>query len=421
MDRRTFLKMSALTTLTADLASTIDFSAAISQPANVILDDPYWEGIRDQFPISKELIYMNNGTMGPSPRSITERVTSRIIHVDSTGDYGGDYEAVRTAIGRVLHASGDEIAFTHNVSEAISIIASGVRLKSGDEVILTDQEHAGNAIPWLTRAKRDGIKVKFLTLDPSDDMILERLAALVTPNTRGIAVPHVTCTTGHVLPIERIVAYAKPKNIWVMADGAHPPGMMRVDVKKLGVDAYTSCGHKWLCGPKGVGFLYIKPEFMDEVMPTWTGAEADSHWDYTGDLQFLKTASRYDFATQNFALFHGLIGAIEWMEAIGFDKIEKRIQDLTTYLRAGLKQWMPETMTQLTPVTSITGLTTIKLKDKDCQEFANQLMGRHKVRTRVVHESALNANRLSAHIYTSKSDIDRFHEGVEDVLKNWKK
>jgi selenocysteine lyase/cysteine desulfurase len=343
-------------------------------------------------------------------------VMKRIEHVDSTGDYGGDYEGIRKAIGSVIGASGDEIAYTHNVSEAISIIASGVEMTAGDEVLLTDQEHAGNAVPWLARAKRDGIVVKFVTLAPDDATVMNRLNDLITPRTRVIAVPHVTCTTGQVLPIKAISKMAHAKNIWVMADGAHPPGMMVTDVKDLGVDAYTSCGHKWLCGPKGIGFLYLTDAMMQHVMPTWCGAESDKYWGYDGKLDFLPTASRYDFATQNFALFDGLQAAIEFMSAIGFDKIQSRIEHLTSYMRQQLSATLGDRFQYLTPATSVTGLTTIKLANMKCGDFWETMVAKHKIRTRVVHESKLDANRLSLHIYSSMKDVDRFIEAAKTVL-----
>lgn len=360
---------------------------------------------------------MNNGTLGPSPRIITDRVTDRIAHVDRTGDYGGNYEKVKEAVARVLGApSHDDIAFTHNVSEAISIIASGLKLQSGDEVILTDQEHAGNAIPWLARAKKDGIVVKFVKLVPGDAAVLGQFFDAITARTKVICVPHVTCTTGQVLPIAEITALAKRNNIWVIADGAHPPGMMTVNVQYLGVHAYASCGHKWLCGPKGVGFLYISPEMREVCEPTWTGAEADKVWNYSGQLEWLPTASRYDFATQNFALHDGLQGAIEWMEVIGLSNVEQRVRALTTHLRVLLNEELAGHFDLLTPAKSVTGLTTIKLRRKQYQEFANELLAKHKIRTRVVPESNLEANRISCHIYTSPADIERFIEAAKSVL-----
>jgi len=420
MDRRTFLKATVASTALPAITQEV---LAHNRDGLAIDDERYWSLVRDEFPITRELLYFNNGTMGPSPRIVTERVTSRIQHVDSTGDYGGDYEAIRKAIARVVNAeSGDTIAFTHNVSEAISIVSSGLDLKAGDEVLLTTQEHAGNMVPWLARKKRDGIELKFVSttdqnfMPVSDDVFLQRVNDAITPRTRAMSMPHLTCTTGHLLPIKRLAALARSKNIWFLADGAHPPGMLVTDVRNLGVHAYASCGHKWLCGPKGIGFLYISPEMLEHVIPTWAGAESDKYWGYDGKLDFLPTASRYDFATQNFALYDGLNTAIEYMEKIGFDKIESRVQYLTTMLRKGLSEINNGRFRFLSPLTSLTGITTIKLEHQECQEFANALMSKFKIRTRVVRESKLDANRFSVHIYTSEEDIAKFVDGAKSVL-----
>jgi len=436
MDRRTFIKRSLVSTATASAAILSTRRAALAnthtasangQPSWLdergAKDEKYWDSVRDEFPISRELIYFNNGTMGPSPSAVTERVTKRIKYVDRTGEYNGDYEGLRTAIARVLNAeSGDQIAFTHNVSEAISIVASGIDLKAGDEVLLTNQEHAGNAIPWLARKKRDGIVIKFVPLTDdrwnaySDDDFVQRVSDAITPRTRAISMPHLTCTTGELLPIKRLAALARSKNIWFLTDGAHPPGMLETDVRDLGVHAYASCGHKWLCGPKGIGFLYIDPELLQHVIPTWCGAESDKYWGYDGRLDFLPSASRYDFATQNFALFDGLHAAIDFMENIGFDKIEARVKYLAGILRSGLREISDGRFRFLTPEASVTGLTTIKLDKMDYKDFASTLLAKYKVRTRVVPEGALDANRFSVHIYTAEEDIQKFLVGAKSVL-----
>ncbi|HEY3876275.1 MAG TPA: aminotransferase class V-fold PLP-dependent enzyme, partial [Candidatus Kapabacteria bacterium] len=440
-DRRTFLKMSLTTTATiparknglrASYASTHRdaIEPAISRSTfatrKLAADEKYWNTIRAEFPIMENILYLNNGTMGPSPRQVTDRVTDRIRHVDATGDYSGDYEAIRTALAHLVNAeSGDQIAFTHNVSEAISIVSSGIELKAGDEVILTDQEHAGNAVPWLTRKKRDGIEIKFASITNgasggfapySDDEILHSVEQTISSRTRAICVPHLTCTTGQLLPIKRIAELARSRGIWMIADGAHPPGMLMTDVRDLGVHAYASCGHKWLCGPKGIGFLYIAPDFLEHVIPTWSGAEADQYWGYDAKLDFLPTASRYDFATQNFGLFDGLQCAIEFMQTIGLDHVQSRVQYLTGLLRSGLHELSAGKFRFLTPETSLTGVTTIKLDTMDYKDFANKMMAKCKARTRVVPEGNLQANRFSVHIYTSPEDIGKFLDGAKAVL-----
>jgi selenocysteine lyase/cysteine desulfurase len=293
-------------------------------------------------------------------------------------------------------------------------------MQPGDEVLLTNQEHGGGAVPWLARAKRHGIVVKFVELDPSDDVTFERFEKAMTSRTKIIAVPHLTCTMGYLLPVKRLAQLAHSKGAYLFVDGAHPPGMLQVDVKDIGCDAYASCGHKWLLGPKGTGFLYITKEFREQVVPTWTGAEADKHWDYTasdGNLEFQPTAGRYRFATQSSSLYTGLQAAIDWQEQIGFAKIEARILELSKQLREGLAPLAPGKFDMLTPSHMMSGVTTIKLKNsKRYIDFAHDLENKYKIRTRIVPENGLEASRFSVHVYTSKKDVEVFLKGVRDCL-----
>jgi cysteine desulfurase/selenocysteine lyase len=423
MNRRTFLKLSAIAPAAAAVTAGSSPGNAIAENIATFIggEEAYWNSIRKQFPINKNLLFFNNGTMGPSPISVTEAVTKQIEHVDATADYGYDHDKLNASIGRVIGASADDVTTTHNVSEGISIIASGLRMEPGDEVLLTNQEHGGGAVPWLARAKRHGIKVKFVELDPSDDITFERFEKAMTNRTKCIAVPHLTCTMGYLLPVKRLAELAHSRGAYLFVDGAHPPGMLQVDVKGIGCDAYASCGHKWLLGPKGTGFLYITKEFREQVVPTWTGAEADKHWDYAaadGNLEFLPTANRYRFATQSSSLYVGLQAAIEWQEKIGFAKIEARVLELTKQLREGLT---PLTaggkFDMLTPPHHMSGVTSIKLKNHSrYRDFAVALENKYKIRTRVVPENDLEANRFSVHIYTSNEDVEKFISGFADCL-----
>jgi selenocysteine lyase/cysteine desulfurase len=422
MNRRTFLKFSAIApaAATVSLSGTAPKAVASDLLSFIGGEEAYWDSVRKQFPITKNLLFFNNGTMGPSPLSVTQAVTKQIEHVDATADYGFDHDKLNQSIGRVIGASADDIATTHNVSEGISIIASGLRMQPGDEVLLTNQEHGGGAVPWLARAKRHGIVVKFVELDPNDDVTFDRFEKAMTSRTKIIAVPHLTCTMGYMLPVKRLAQLAHSKGAFLFVDGAHPPGMLQVDMKDIGCDAYASCGHKWLLGPKGTGFLYITKEFREQVMPSWSGAEADKHWDYMasdGNLEFQPTAGRYRFATQSSSLYTGLQAAIEWQEQIGFAKIEARVLDLSRQLREGLLPLATGKFDMLTPLHMLSGVTTIKLKNsKRYIDFAHELENKYKIRTRIVPENGLEANRFSVHIYTSKQDVEVFLKGMRDCL-----
>jgi len=367
----------------------------------------------------KKILYLINGTLGPRPKYVTEIVTKQIQHVDATADYGYDVEGLRASIGRFINADKDDIALTHNVSEGISIIASGLEMMPGDEVLLSNQEHGGGAVPWLARAKRHGIVVKHFNLESDFYLSFGNLKKAMTKRTRIVAIPHIACTTGHVLSLRQIADYVHSHGAYLFVDGAHMPGMLRTDIRATSCDAYASCGHKWMLGPKGTGFLYINKSMREVVAPSWSGAEADKHWDYKGNLDWLETASKYDFGTQSSSLFTGLAAAIEWQEQIGTANIETRVLELSAYLREGLIKLMPGRFEFLTPNTSLSGITTIRLKNSDkYKDFAGALQTKYKIRTRIVPEGDLQANRFSVHIYTSKKDIDIFLKATEDVLKN---
>jgi selenocysteine lyase/cysteine desulfurase len=171
-------------------------------------------------------------------------------------------------------------------------------------------------------------------------------------------------------------------------------------------------------GPKGTGYLFISKEFREQVDPTWCGAESDKHWDYQGHLDWADEAGRYDFATQSSSLYFGLIEAIKWQEAIGFAKIETRVLEMSNYLRKGLATLDQSKFSTLTPTTSQSGITTIKLVNhKRYRDLATMLEQSNKIRTRVVPEGDLEANRFSTHIYTSKGEIDTFISDLGKALQ----
>jgi selenocysteine lyase/cysteine desulfurase len=379
-------------------------------------DVPFWQVVRDQFPLKKEPIFLNNGTMGPSPYVVIDAVTAEMGEVDRNARYGG-WDVVRPKIAKFINAHDDEISLTHNVTEGINIVAAGLPLTRGDEVILTNHEHAGNAVPWLARAKRDGIVVKPVQLAGTATDILTRIDDLITPRTRVIAVPHVTCTIGQVLPAKEIARLGRSKGLWVMFDGAHTPGMMTLDVKEIDCDFFATCGHKWMMGPKGTGFLYVRKELLEILEPCWAGALSDAGWDLTkGTLTYRQDAHKYDFGTQSSALYVGLGAAVDFLHHIGMDNITRHNKALATRLRTGL-QSLGDRVEILTPeeeggYCSVIGF---RLRAMAYDKLQPYLLEKHKIITRMVPENGINCNRISAHIYNTTDDVDRVVEAIKAV------
>ncbi len=371
-------------------------------------DEEFWSFVRMQFPVSDNPCYMNNGTMGISPYAVADAVRADIEDADRHGRYGG-WDEVRPKIARLINAAPEEISLTHNVTEGINVVASGMPLSRGDEVILTTHEHAGNAIPWLARSRRDGIVIKYFSPGHTATETLENINGVLSARTRIIAVPHITCTIGQVLPGAAISALGRSKGIRVMLDAAHTPGMLPIDVKELGCDFLASCGHKWLLGPKGTGFLYVRKESAEVLEPYWVGGGSDAGWDVrAGTLAYRKDAHRYDFGTQSSALYIGLGAAIGFMEHLGMERVTRRVRTLSMRLRNGLRE-LGDRVEILTPDEDggYGGVLGFRMKNYPFDKLQPMLVEKHNIITRMVPENGVNCNRVSTHVYNTPAEVDR--------------
>jgi cysteine desulfurase / selenocysteine lyase len=384
-------------------------------------DESYWQNVRQLFPLSKDTIYLNNGTMGPSPYPVIEAVHNGMMDCDRQGSYGG-WEATSAKLGKFIGADEDEIALTHNVTDGINIVCWGLPLKRRDEVILTTHEHVGNAFPWLNRMKLHGILIKTFTPASTADETLERVAALITKRTRAIAVPHVPCTQGQILPVKEICALAKDRGIYSVIDGAHGPGMLDLNLHDMGCDTYASCCHKWMLGPKGTGFLYVKKELQEALQPYFVGGGSGGKIDWNMNLDplpvpdYAYSAHRYYGGTQASGLYKGVNASIDFIETIGIKNISRRIKYLGKYTQDRLLE-LGGKIELLTPTEkrsrcAINGFRIKGVKSDDLYKVCNE----KKVRIRVVPENGLDSLRVSTHIYNNKTEIDTLIDLVRKAI-----
>jgi len=381
-------------------------------------DEQYWKVVRDQFPLTHDRIYLNNGTMGPSPFVVREAVKAAIDNVDISGEYGG-WETARPRLAKFVNVDESEISLTHNVTEGINVVAWGLPLKKGDEVILTNHEHAGNALPWLNRAKYDGIVIRTLMPALTAEENLNRINDLITKRTKAIAIPHITCTIGQVFPAKEISKLGHDKGLWVFFDGAHGPGMTMLDLKDIGCDFYATCCHKWMCGPKGTGFLFVRKEMLDVLQAKWIGGGSDTGWDMTVDPPefkgYVATAHRYDFATQNAALYIGIGAATDFLYHIGMENIVRRGKALSGYLQQELLK-LGDKVEMLTPTEDQSRgfVVGFRLKNTPYDKFGEHAT-KKGFRIRLVPENHLNSIRISTHIYNNFEEVNKFVEAVKEV------
>ncbi|MBP7346870.1 MAG: aminotransferase class V-fold PLP-dependent enzyme [Sediminibacterium sp.] len=416
-NRREFIKLGGLVALASALPTNMD--AAPRMPKSDDLN--YWTLLRNQFPLDKNIIYLNNGTMGPSPYPVIERVKKEIDKTNVTMHYGGGKTDALEGLARFVGVEKGEIALTHNVTEGINIVCWGLHLKKGDEVIVTSHEHVGNGLPWLFRSIIDKFKLVVVDLAPTAEETLGNIKKAITSKTKVIAVPHIPCTIGQVLPVKAICELAKQKNIFSFIDGAHGPGMLNLDLKDMGCDAYASCCHKWMLGPKGTAFVYVNKEKMKEVDAKFVGGYSSKNWDLIQNPPFFEglvdDAHRYHYGTQNAALYFGIAEAIDFQEKIGKEKIEKRIRFLGNYLQEGLLAIGKERVQMLTPTEdqSKAALIAFKPVRKEYDKIVNECKDAN-IHLRSVPENQINCIRVSTHIYNSTAEIDVLLEKLQTLL-----
>jgi selenocysteine lyase/cysteine desulfurase len=422
-NRRNFLRSASV--LAACSLSEFDVTAAALQAkthGNKIGEDDeaYWSNVRQLFPLTKDRVYLNNGTLGPSPYPVIEAVRQGMMKSDEYGEYGG-YEDSIGSLAKFAGCDKSEIALTHNVTEGINIACWGLPLKRRDEVIITDQEHVGNALPWLNRQKLHGIVLKTFTPAPTAAETLERIAALITKRTRVIAVPHIPCTNGQVLPVKEICKLARERGIYSCIDGAHGPGMLMLDLHDMGCDTYASCCHKWMLGPKGTGFLYVRAEFGAVLQPYFVGGgSSGGDWDMVHTPGYMPpyadSAHRYFGGTQSLGLTMGVMASIDFLDSIGMDNVYRRVKYLGGYLQQRLLS-LGDKIELLTPVEeqSYCGVNSFRIQGVPYNDFY-KTCAENYIRVRAVPENGINCIRISTHIYNNTQEIDKLADLVERTV-----
>ncbi|MDZ7290505.1 MAG: aminotransferase class V-fold PLP-dependent enzyme [candidate division KSB1 bacterium] len=385
-------------------------------------DERYWTLVREQFPLTRERIYLNTGGLGASPYVVIDAVFSRINELERISETGHSEQlwlSIKQKAAALLGCEAEEIAYTRNATEGINIVCNGLPLQRGDEVITTTHEHVGNAVPWLARQKHEGIVLKlFEPSTKSAQENLDRIERLISKRTRVISVPHATTTTGQVLSVKEIAKMAKAKNLWFFIDGAQTAGMLPFNLHEIGCDAYATSGHKWLLGPKGTGLLYVRKDMLEVIQAKWVGAYSDAgHNLQTGELKFHPTAQRYEYGTVSTPLFVGLGAGIDFLLKIGLENVWARDAALSTALLNGLKE-IPA-VEILSPLNQAerSAMITFKMKNIEYLKLQSFLAEKYKLRTRGVGEAGLKALRLSWHIYNSFEEVNRVLEGVQEAAK----
>jgi selenocysteine lyase/cysteine desulfurase len=421
LDRRSFLRQTALGAAGLGVTTALAAGEERALPAfDAARPEGYWSAVRALYPISRDLTYFNTGGLGPAPDPVLAKVAEVTRRLQEKSEHGHALLAgARAPVARFLGADPAEIAFVRNATEGNAIVAAGLRLVAGDEVIFETHAHPGGSFPWLQQRELRGVVVKTFEPDPRDAAgNVARIAALCTRRTRVVQVSHITAPTGIVMPVDAIAQLCRERGVWFHVDGAQSAGMIPFSLRAMGCDSYATSGHKWLGGPLETGVLYVRRDRMDEVAPVLIGAHA-AEGDVTGaEFRLAADAMRYEYGTRNAAAALGLAEAVRWQEEIGRERIAARGRQMAEQVRAGLAR-LPG-VTILTPAAPglsaamITFRTTRVPQDK----LFERLLKEHAMRCRPVTEEKLNAVRVSLHVFNCPAECDALVAAVGSILQS---
>jgi isopenicillin-N epimerase len=386
--------------------------------------DRYWAELRRQWLLAADRINLNCGSVGCTPLPVLRAMIDHILYAEEFREpaypwFGYEENTrireLRDALAAFLHVKRDELAIVRNATEANNVVANGLDLKSGDEVLLTDQEHPGGRCVWEQKAARYGVKLNFVAL-PKPPASAEQIVGLferaITPQTRIIAFSHITTTTGTVLPAKEICAMARSRGILTHVDGAHAIGQIPLDLHDLGCDFYGSSPHKWLMAPKGTGTLFAREELLEKL---WVNIATVDWRNY--DLKAYRFST---FGTSNLSVMVGLKVALDFYQTLGAERIYTRMHQLATQVRDHVARY-PQlrivnasadrfyggmvSFEALAPVPAGTATGALKRVADECVTRNIRIAG------------SAERIRISTHIFTQPTELNTFYDALDVGLR----
>ena len=303
---------------------------------------------REDFPILKErihgqeLVYLDNAATSQKPQQVLDAIVEAYSTWNSNIHRGVHHlsqvatmhhEEARKAVAQFINArESEEIVFTKGTTDAINALAFSIGellLHEGDEVIVSGLEHHSNIVPWQMVCARKKAVLRHIPLKEDLSLDIEAFKGMLNARTKIVSVAHVSNVLGTIQPVEEIIRLAHEKNIPVCIDGAQSVPHMQVDVQALDCDFLAFSGHK-MYGPTGIGVLYGKREWLDQLPPHEGGGEMINHVRWEGTT-YNELPYKFEAGTPNFVGSYGLQKAIEYMEQVGLEAIEKHERELTEY------------------------------------------------------------------------------------------
>jgi isopenicillin-N epimerase len=370
-------------------------------------DEKYWAQVRTRYPLPADFAFMNAANLCPTALPVLEALerNTRLLDGDPSsatrGRLGQGREASRRILAEFLGVAPETIVIARNTSEANNFVSSGLQLGSGDEVVVFGDNHPTNLIAWREKARRFGFTVVIVPLadpHPGPDQYIEAFRKAINARTRLIALTHVTNTVGDRLPVEELCRIARERGVLSLVDGAQTLGVLEVRLDRMRPDFYTGSAHKWLCGPKELGLLYVSPEVGDRLWPSVIGL-------YPGSVG---VSLRFEgMGQRDEAALASLGEAVTFQNGIGRPAIEKRSLELARALAEGMRKLDGVTVYTHAAAERSAAVVALRAGSLDPRRLASALYEKDRIACAVRGGEDRPGIRFSPHIYNTFAEVDR--------------
>ncbi len=407
MNRRSLIKSSSLLFGLPGIFHESNFFSADTATLN-------WDKVKDSFPISSwGKLHLNSGSAGVMPQPVLDYTIEAIKYMNSKAPYEvwGEWQNIKKSniqrLQNMIEASDESIEIVRNTTEALNMIISGLQMKNGEEVIISNNAYPFAVNAWENKVTKEKIKIKKISyqLPANDDEVLSKFNHAINPKTKVIHITHMTHREGHIQPIDGIIEMAHKHNIKVVVDGAHCVGQIPLNLSESDVDFYASSLHKWLNAPHGTGLLYVKPELVETLYN-----HPSSYLNATDNI-----AKFEHIGTRAFHQEIGIHAALDYHEQIGAIAKMQRLQKLKEYWVNSLKNVDKIQFHTNSSSRYSASIATMSLEGYSGGQLVKILDRDYDIHIKSVGGLWGSGVRMSVNIFHDYSDMDKFVAAIKEI------
>ncbi len=379
---------------------------SLSEVEGLAFDEQFWYQIKTMYSSSPGLLNLNNGGVSPQPIIVQEAHERYNKMCNEAPSYymwrilDQGREPLRQRLADLAGVFPEEISICRNASEALETVIFGLRLQKGDAVVLSRLDYPNMINAWKQREHRDGIVLKWVDLElprMSENEIVDAFEEQMTPDVRIVHITHMINWNGQILPVRKIADKAHARSARVLVDGAHTFAHIQFTIPELGADYFGTSLHKWLCAPFGSGMLYVEKDHISSLYPLLAHAEPES-----ADIRKFES-----LGTRSFSIEQAIGQAIDFHYSIGSQLKQERLQFLKEYWTDAVNDHPKIKVKTDTHPSKSCALCIVEVDGITAGELSEALHNKYKIHTTSIDFYNVKGVRVTPHVYTVKSDLDR--------------